>query len=261
MTAAPPPAEDDGSLRIILCEGPTDLAFWNGLLCKRFGCRKHPDPPPTRELSPNAKGKKFILRTRTGRSVEVFAVGGRSFLLETLAAEVRVSIVKQPIARLLLNYDPDTEGDEPGGEWTPHDLTSRLRRERDHGDPVADGDRVVTRATGGVIETASWRCDGDDRPGVPAQQTLERLVCAAITRVYGRRGEQVRDFLAGRTDPPAGHFHKSAALSFMAGWHPDDGNFNFYQNLWRDPAIGDALEELLDTAGIWTAVRALLGEE
>ena len=260
MTAAAPVADGDDSLRIVLCEGPTDLAFWNGLLCKRFGCRKHPDPPRTRELSSGAKGKKFILLSPDGRSVEVFAVGGRSFLLETLAAEVRVSLVKRPIARLLLNYDPDTEGDEPGGEWAPHDLVSRLRQERDHGDPVAEGGAVVTRATGGIIETASWRYDGDDRPGVPPQQTLERLACAAVTKVHGRRGEQVRDFLAGRTDPPAGHFHKSAALSFMAGWRPEDGNFNFYQNLWLDGDMGDALEELLTDAGVWAAVCRFLGD-
>ena len=93
----------------MLCEGRTDLAFWTGLLCKGFGCTPELNPPPLRATGADAKdGRKHHFRAPAGHLVEVFSVGGKDSLLRVLTGQVKRAIGRgEPIARLLVNYDPD----------------------------------------------------------------------------------------------------------------------------------------------------------
>ena len=252
----------DEPIRLILCEGREDLAFWTGLLLDgERGCVREKAPPAVRETGAEAgAGHKHFFRDPAGRYVEVYSVGGRSNLLRVLRSEIQRAAVRQPIARLLFSFDPDTEGPaipgEPTAGWTAAGLTSHAERAGEI-PRVADGRLILTRS-GGEVELAPWRYDGEDRHGVPRQQTLERLTCAALTEVYPERGEAVHRWLADRPDPPDAHGHKSAALSFMAGWKPDAGNFNFYGLLWSDPPVRDVLVRLLQDAGTAAAVDRFL---
>ena len=258
---APVPAAAGEPLHLILCEGPGDLAFWTGLLFKGFGCVREHHPPRVRKTDADAgRGRKHFFRSRPGRYVEAFSVGGKDNLLPVLRGQVKKSLVRAPIAHLLLNYDTDAEAAAGGstGEWTPENLAHELRSVRE--DPVVEGDGVRMRKTGGLVESRPWTCDAVGGPGVPTVQTLERLACAALCEAYPGRGDAVARWLESRPDPPAAHGHKSAAMSYMAGWRPDDGSFNFYQNLWADDRVRPFLVRLLTDAGVWAAAGRLLGE-
>ena len=273
MTRARSKSGSDEPVRLVLCEGRVDVAFWTGLLCKGFGCRSELDPPKVRLIRRRPKDPddrdgdpldsyKHHFRISSDELVEVFSVGGKDNLMPVLDGQVRKAAVRgTTFPHVLVNYDPDdlgsaTPGSRPPG-WGPERLAQAFA---EAGEIAAVEDGLVRRPNGrGTAELVAWRYDvfGPVRPGVPPQQTVERMACAALARTFPGRGDAVRRWLEDRPDPPDGHQHKSAALAFMAGWHPDDGNF--YQNLWRDGEIGDSLEQLLTESGVWPTVERLLG--
>ncbi len=95
------------------------------------------------------------------------------------------------------------------------------------------------------IQTATviWHAAGDFGPGVPAKQTLERLVCGALSLAYRDRGQTVQEWLAstsGDTSP------KSYSWSHMAGWYAEHGCDDFYRLVWREEPVREELQALLD---------------
>src|SRR5436309_2878174 len=72
------------------------------------------------------------------------------------------------------------------------------------------------------VALVRWEASDPDGPGLPQQQTLERLVCAALIAAYPTRAKSVQDWLDSRPQPPGTH-PKEHAWSHMAGWYADQG--------------------------------------
>ena len=124
-------------------------------------------------------------------------------------------------------------------------------------DAVEDenGDLVLF---GGATRVSLVRWDTRDvaAPGLPNQQTLERVVCAAIVAAYPPRGLSVQNWLKDRPDaPPAGP--KEFSWSHMAGWYAEHGCQDFFQQVWRDSAVRDELPSRLTDSSAWRVAEAL----
>jgi hypothetical protein len=155
----------------------------------------------------------------------------------------------KPLSRLILNLDVDTSNPSDVGA-SIRSLVGPEARETPSGDLELDDGQLV-------ISTLLWYLPGQVAPCVPAQQALERLVCAAISDAFPERGLAVGSWLASRPDP-RGKEHKAHAWSFMAGWHTDHGMGDFYASLWRDPDIQPKLRAILERTSAWPAIVTLV---
>jgi hypothetical protein len=161
--------------------------------------------------------------------------------------------------RLVVNVDPDTpSGTSPGA---PTGLRSQDVEQFVHAnfDPAAflnvDGEIEMD---GGATKVSLIRWEVSDPAirGLPDQQTLERLVSAALVAAYPARGQAVQDWLDNRsTHPPPNP--KEHAWSYMAGWYAEHGCESFYSNLWNDAAVARELETRLRLSGAWQIVEAM----
>ena len=101
-----------------------------------------------------------------------------------------------------------------------------------------------------------WEADDQVAAGLPNQQTLERLVCAALVAAYPDRGPAVQDWLDSRPDAPAAG-PKEFGWSHMAGWHADQGCEAFFRVLWKNQSVVTQLESRLRQCGAWRVAEAL----
>jgi len=113
---------------------------------------------------------------------------------------------------------------------------------------------------GGATKVAllRWEVSDPPAPGLPDQQTLERLACAALAAAYPARAASVQSWLDARPAPP-GADPKEHAWSYMAGWHAEHGCEAFYSNLWIDPRVRTELESRLRASGAWQIAATLAG--
>jgi len=126
-------------------------------------------------------------------------------------------------------------------------------REDDRGD-------IALFAGATAISLVRWEAAAADALGVPARQTLERLVCAALVAAFPKRGPSVQNWLDSRPDAPdAGP--KEFAWSHMAGWYAEHGCQEFYSYLWTaeggDGRVRAELEKRLRGCGAWRIAEAL----
>lgn len=119
------------------------------------------------------------------------------------------------------------------------------------GDPSVDGGATI-------VSTVLWSADDAPAPHLPAQQTLERLVCAALRAAYPKRAAAVAQWLSSRPDA-ASPGPKEHAWSHMAGWYGASGCDDFYQAVWRDAAVIAELEARLEKSGAERVAAALSG--
>ena len=277
------------AVHLILCEGPEDRAFWNGLLNARGWdqvkeksgrirvVRRRSGRTNTRSDAANAGGDRrpYTLGTREPSDkdpdppprpyVEVHPAGGFGNLLKTLRSLLEEDRADAVIGRVLLNFDTDlSDKDVLAGKTglTADGVRTSLTGANWDAEIAEGGSvRIADRET--AIALVPWTSDVPRRDGVPEKRTLERIVCEAITAVYPERGEAVEAWLRSRpgvdpADEP--HRHKSSALSYYAGWSPSGGSFAFYEALWRDRPVAVELQRLLIATGVWAAVGRLLGE-
>ncbi|MBL8792663.1 MAG: hypothetical protein JNM56_02030 [Planctomycetia bacterium] len=107
------------------------------------------------------------------------------------------------------------------------------------------------------ISLVRWEvADPAGAAGLPDQQTLERLVSAALAAAYPPRATAVQDWLSARPSPPQVD-PKEHAWSYMAGWYAGHGCEAFYSRLWDDPAIVNELESRLRASGAWQVAETL----
>lgn len=168
---------------VILCEGYDDRAFWAGWLL-HLGCE---DPSQAgrvkvKDAWGETVGKgKFLFTTSQGSKILIDPFGGGG--PRPAAATYIRSQATKPLGRLVINLDSDaTKGTSGPDAKAVVDGIVRDHRE------ALDGTEIVP-----II----WQCDDGESPGVPGQQTLERLVSAAIAEAYPGRGDAVASWLAG----------------------------------------------------------------
>jgi len=164
------------------------------------------------------------------------------------------------VLRLVINIDSDVTasgaGIGPLGLHR-HDV-EQLVRSLDPGAAVnADGEIELD---GGAtkVSLVRWEVGDPPAPGLPDQQTLERLTSAALAAAYPARAASVQTWLDARPIPP-GADPKEHAWSYMAGWYAEHGCEAFYSNLWKDTRVVVELETRLRSSGTWQIAEALAG--
>jgi hypothetical protein len=255
---------------VVLCEGYHDRAFWAGWLdalqCADLSRRGRSDfPVPVIDPwgKPVQRGE-FGFESSTGRFVRIVPCRGDSRLVRREARRrLRIEMQRRDegaeprLARLVLNVDPDVPTDVPSTKTglRPEDVRTLIHEF----DPAAAendvGDLVLFGGTS-VASLVRWETGDAPTPGLPSQQTLERLVCAAIVAAYAQRGPAVQQWLDSRPDPPPPD-PKEHAWSYMAGWYAEHGCEDFFRHVWRDEAIRTQLESRLKESRAWRIAEAL----
>ncbi len=250
---------------VIMCEGFHDRAFWKGWLtylgCTDLGAATAGKTRPAQILDPfgvEVKGGQFAYHSTRGAFLRVVPCHGRSKVLH----EARVRLLlrnTKALMRLVLNIDADLNADGSATAATGlrhQDVEQFIRTQVDPSAAVnADGEVEID---GGATKVALVRWETADPHALtlPAQQTLERLVSAALIAAYPTRAKPIQDWLASRPAPPPPD-PKEHSRSHMAGWYAEHGCESFFSNLWSDPKIVGEMESRLRLSGAWRIAEAL----
>ena len=165
----------------------------------------------------------------------------------------------RPLDRLVLNFDADVTAGEPVPPGSaPADSAVRQLLEQFGSFHQNEQHEFVLvgppRET--VVSVVRWEAPDPCGGGLPHQQTLERLVCAALGGAYPPRAPAVQQWLDSRPDaPPQGP--KEFAWSYMAGWYADHGCEAFFRCLWTDGQVASELERRLRHCAAWRVAEAL----
>ncbi len=248
---------------VVLCEGYHDRAFWAGWLT-HLGCTDPGLKPGKTTRSqvldpwgaPVVAGQ-YAYRSTGGQFVRVVPCHGKEKILT--AARLRlIERGSKALIRLVINVDSDVNAD-----GTANAASTLGRQSVEASVRQIDPTMTVTAQgaialDGGATEVPLVRWEASDvvAAGLPNQQTLERLVCAAMVGAYPDRGPIVQNWLDARPQAPqAGP--KEFAWSYMAGWYAAHGCEDFYGSLWRDPKVVAELEPRLRSSGAWQIAEAL----
>ncbi|WP_437992273.1 hypothetical protein [Sorangium sp. So ce145] len=251
---------------VVLCEGYHDRAFWAGWLVERLGWT---DARPRREngtydIARDPFGKPvtrgdFAYRTPLGRFLRVRPCHGDSQVLAVMKTRLRERTTNG-LRRLAVNLDVDTDAAETNGapqrEAALRDAVERIVAQEDpRWSRTPDGDLCLDGGAT-LVSLVLWSASDPPTPELPPQQTLERLVCAALRAAYPDRAAAVGVWLASRRDPPPAT-PKEHAWSHMAGWYAAHNCDDFFQAVWRTPAVAAELEARLRASGALRAAAAL----
>ncbi|MBI2299587.1 MAG: hypothetical protein HYU66_11715 [Armatimonadetes bacterium] len=163
----------------------------------------------------------------------------------------------RPVRHLVLCRDADVDDDQPIIYPTAASIADALRAEVS--DLPSGTPGAMQLADGTPVSTVMWHTDDRSAPGLPAQQTLERLACAALLAAYPDRGLAIANWLTARPAPPPDS-PKAFAWSHMAGWYAEYGCEAFYSQLWEDPLVLPHLRSRLESCGAWR-IAALLAQQ
>lgn len=249
---------------VIFCEGYHDRAFWKGWL-GHLGCTDPGSPPLGRTgrvpiydpWNTQVKGGQYAYRSRSGQFIRVVPCQGKSNILPDARTRLRQRNSKA-LPRLVINVDSDLNA--RGQAVSPSGLQ---RQSVEHmvrqlpSSPVinAAGDIELDGGTT-TVSLVCWEVNDPPSTGLPDQQTLERLVCAALIAAYPLRATSVHQWLSTRPAPP-GSDPKEYAWSYMAGWYAEHGCEDFYSYLWNDPQVVVELESRLRSSGAWLIAETL----
>jgi hypothetical protein len=247
----------------ILSEGYRDRAFWKGQLlylgCIDPGVR--PNGQRREVYDPfglPVRGGHFAFRSKSGAFIRVVQAGGKNQVTPLLRTRLKESEVKR-LARLVVNVDSDefADGTPSVGPNLTFEQLQALAVEFDAGANTNEQGDIEIYGGLTKISLVHWRAPDPPSPGIPHQQTLERLICAALMAIYPKRGPAVQTWLNSRPDaPPAGP--KEYAWSYLAGWHAETGSYEgFCSMLWNNAQIAEQLKPRLEASGAWRVAQAL----
>jgi hypothetical protein len=249
---------------VILCEGFHDRAFWDGWLtflgCKSDGFKPGTTGYPASDpWEDKVRGGQFAYRSKSDHFIRLRPCNGKSNLLHETRVRLRQRSTK-PLRQLILNVDADTIA-----AGTPVVATGLLQQDvlrqvqqLDPGASLNANGHIEIDGGAATVALIRWETNDPPAPGLPDQQTLERLVCAALAAAYPQRAKSVQDWLAARANPPLPD-PKEHAWSYMAGWYAGHGCEDFYTNLWRDAKLASELEARLRSSGAWQIAETLAG--
>ena len=257
---------------VVLCEGYHDRAFWAGWLLS-LGCTdrgRRRNGAGRKDVRDDRSGKvvggEYGFRSKSEKFVRIVPCGGDS---KAVAREARDRLKEErqrwlqqaaesQLARLIFCIDPDVNVDQASVKtgFAQRDLRAWVNEfdpsaeETEHGDMALFDGRTV-------VSLVRWEVSDEDKRGLPSQQTLERLVCAALVAVYSDRGDAVQEWLDSRpSGPKAGP--KEYAWSHMAGWYAQQGCQEFFHVLWeKEPEVVQELRSRLTESGAWRIAEAL----
>jgi hypothetical protein len=248
---------------VIYCEGFHDRAFWKGWLT-HLGCKDPGVPPAGSSIrqavvdpwKDSVKGGQFAYHSPGGRFIRVIPCQGKSNILPAAKTRLLQRSTKA-VTRLVINVDSDqtASGKSLATGLRQGDVLNLVRTLDSKAVVNSDGEIEMD---GGAtkVSLVRWEVNDAPAPGLPDQQTLERLVSAAMAAAYPARAQSVQKWLDGRPIPP-GVDPKEHAWSCMAGWYAEDGCDAFYSNLWSDGAVVAELEARLRSSGAWKIAEML----
>jgi len=259
---------------VVLCEGFYDRAFWAGWL-KHLGCSDPGEPKNGGSRRPvidpwgiRVQTGQFGFRSRSNRFVRVVPCHGKSRLLPEFrirlkeeCEQVRQDAAVSRLARLVLAIEPDTVAGSgsPRTGLRHRDLLAIVRELEPQAQEDGQGDIALLGGTT-FVSLVRWELAVENAPGIPAQQTLERVVCAALVAAFPKRGATVQTWLDGRPEAPAAG-PKEFVWSHMAGWYAEHGCQDFFSYLWsaesRDNGVREELEKRLRACGAWRVGEVL----
>lgn len=233
---------------VILCEGYHDRAFWAGLLL-HLGCNVA-RPPYRDPWEEEVAGANRAYSSPAG-FIKVTKCNGKQGV--RAAAKARLQDRDKTLRWMILNCDSDQRADGTAAKVTlSHQSVLDLLKESDP-EVTHDGDHFVLK-DGTRVSVIRWHDKLGPLPGLPNQLTLERLVCAACSRVHAERGEYVQKWLDGRPDGPEPS-EKSYAWSYLAGWFPEHSGYeSFLERIWSDELMRREIQILLEENGTWATV-------
>ncbi len=251
-------------MRVVLCEGIHDTAFWGGALA-RLGATKGARSP----YSAESRGYS----SRNGAFIE-FRQKGRKPSWSDLTQEL-IGAATRATSEIVLCVDLDLEGDAPDFVQARKERKQDLLRVgkdaklADDKSPDACWDKDTLSAVFPLLgqpcatrlSVALWGAACAPGAGIPRQQSLERLVCAAFVAAYPKAAGPVERWLQSRETPPAlsDKEHKAYAASYMAGWYAGRDYQGFFQAVWEDAKIAAQLETLLRATGAWDVMARVAG--
>jgi len=158
---------------------------------------------------------------------------------------------------LVINFDADARCDDAIPTARGPIEQSLHAMLRDVGEPRGNQHGGFTLDDGKTtISLACWQASDADQPGLPSQQTLERLVCAALVAAYPDRRSAVADWLDSRVgNLRAGP--KEHVWSYMAGWYTEYGCEAFYRQIWKESPVAEELRSRLTDSGAWRIAEVL----
>jgi hypothetical protein len=249
---------------VILCEGFHDRAFWDGWLtflgCSSDGFKPGtPGYPASDPWRDEVRGGQFAYRSKSGSFVRVRPCNGKHNVLR----EARIRLTQRgfkTLLRLVINVDVDTSaaGTTPGPTGLLQQDVLHQVQQIDPGAFLNPDGEIGVDAGATKVALIRWETNDLPAPGLPDQQTLERLVSASLAAAFPPRARAVQDWLNARPNPPLPD-PKEHAWSYMAGWHAEHGCEAFYSNLWRDPPVVRELEPRLRSSGAWQIAERVAG--
>jgi hypothetical protein len=250
---------------VIFCEGYHDRAFWAGWL-KHLGCS---DPgaaaPGQKKRNPirdpwktPVTGGHYAYLSKSGRFVRVIPCQGKSEILPDARARLNLRGAR-PVPYLVIAVDPDVSASGASTGATglrQQDVLHFLQNQIDSAAALNSDGEVEIDGGKTKVALVRWEVADLPAPGLPDQQTLERLACSALVAAYPTRAKVVQDWLDSHPEPPAAG-PKEYAWSYMAGWYADQGCEAFYSCLWTDTPVVAQLESRLRASGAWRIAEAL----
>jgi hypothetical protein len=244
----------DARQHVVLCEGYDDRSFWRGWL-HHLGCV---DPTEQgRRVVNDAWGRpvrgrgRFLFRAPSGSLVLVQPFHGRSNARDAVSEHLGDRQPNKPV-RVLLNLDCDAED---SADTSAEDQVRGIARDLG----ARETEPGSYEIGGSLLHAVIWRCDDPaPAPGVPRQQTLERLAAASVQAAYPGRGPAVESWLAA--EPIGDLVARSFAHSYFAKWYARHGSGNFYEALWQDERVAAQLSARLEATGAARVVAAMVAD-
>jgi hypothetical protein len=249
---------------VIYCEGYHDRAFWAGWLA-HLGCVDPGVPPAGRTgrltiydpWNTPVSGGQYAYHSQSRRFIRVVPCHGKSNIRPLVNNRLQQRITKA-LTRLVINIDSDVtaSGARVGPSGLQRHDVEQLVRTFDPGAGVNAAGEITLDGGATIVSLVRWEVSDPPARGLPDQQTLERLVSAALAAAYPPRAASVQNWLDTRPTPP-GADPKEHAWSYMAGWYAEHGCEAFYLNLWKDPRVVAELQTRLLSSGAWQIAVAL----
>ncbi len=243
----------------ILCEGYHDRAFWKGILLS-LGCQSLgiPGKMPNDPWGDPVRGGQFAFLGKSNGFIRVVPSGSKSKLLPL--AEIRLNHrTDKPVRHLVINSDSDSNADNAPSATREIQFPRLLQLAKSF-DPNAapSADHLISLDAGACKLIAfPWRSSDPPTPGLPNQQTLERLICSALAAVHQDRPAPLEAWLRSRPAPPPPN-PKEHAFSYLAGWFAHHGSYEaFCENLWNDPPLAAQLRGQLERQNVWPLIEEI----
>jgi len=251
------------SQSLIICEGYHDRAFWAGILlasgCKDIGDRGQRGRFPVRD--PDGKpvvGGDFGFFSGSGGFIRVTPAHGSDNILPLLTEKLEGRKSK-PFIRIVVNVDSDlmADGSNASVSLSREAVLGAVRGFEPEAVFNSEGE-IKIEAGATTVHLVPWAASDPATRGVPHQQTMERVICAALNSLYPARGEAVEKWLESRPEGPVVG-PKAYAWSYLAGWYAEEtGSYDgFCQMIWNRGEIAGQLRSRLEACGVWRVAQIL----